>query len=175
MELTWKCATTLSATVATYNELVTKSMTFHMSAAYSSSPTSHNCFTSLHISPVVKSSIQSIFFNILTFNTISKGTSSSIYQIDGETAKLRSSIFGYQGAFIIYIMLKGMSLCYAVLERERGSRYQRHVYPFWWKTHKIEKIQSVKNWRRPSVNKVKCHECMHGLLNWRKWCMWFTL
>lgn len=49
--LTWKYETTRRATVATYNELVTKSMTFHISLTYSCNPMSHNCFTSLQMSP----------------------------------------------------------------------------------------------------------------------------
>lgn len=40
------------ATVATYKEFVTKSMTFHMSWTYSRNPMSHSCFTSLQIKPV---------------------------------------------------------------------------------------------------------------------------
>lgn len=37
--------------MATYKELVTKSITFHMSFTYSSRPTSHSCFTSDQIRP----------------------------------------------------------------------------------------------------------------------------
>lgn len=49
--LTWKYDTTRSATVATYNEFVIKSITFHISWTYSCRPTSHSCFTSLQIKP----------------------------------------------------------------------------------------------------------------------------
>lgn len=49
--------TTLSASVATYSEFVTKSIMFHMSVMYSWNPAAHSCFTSLHISPMTQTTI----------------------------------------------------------------------------------------------------------------------